>query len=179
MLFYIDEKELTVLHPDAVKLCPELGVLSDKEVAFIVLAYDYKSPFRQYPERQREQQAMWKVFGMDQPNLLTKHSIVVAKEKYISLQYDPKITLVATFYKKIDSLSRSMEAEESPSKLKNIIENIDTLKSMITKYENEIDADVQKKGVIKGGASLSWLEEAQKNMKKYAHDMQNKPAAVK
>lgn len=178
-LFYVDEKDLVILHPDAVRLCPELGLLSEKEVAFLVLAYDYKSPFKQYPERVREQQAMWKVFGMDQPNLLTKHSMIVGKEKYISLQFNRKIEYIKTFTKKIEQLTRELESAATATEIRKISENIASLENQIVKWENEVDTDVQNKGVIKGGASLSWLEEGQRNMKQYAHWLTTKPATIK
>jgi hypothetical protein len=175
LLFYIDERNCAVLHPDAVKLCPELGVLSDKEVAFIVLAYDYNSPFKQFPERERERQAMWKVWNDNQPDLLNKHSIQIARDKYKTLQWSPKIELVKTFYKKIESLSADLEAETTASGIKKITDSIDNLTSMIQKYELEISVGVQNKGVIKGGASLSLLEEFQKQMKRYEHVLTHKP----
>jgi len=51
-LFYADLKNNILLHPDVVKLSPELGLLSKDEFLFVILAYDYNSIFRQFPERQ-------------------------------------------------------------------------------------------------------------------------------
>ena len=69
-LFYSDIKNNIVLHPDCVKLSPELGLLSDKEILFIILAFDYNSIYRQFPERQRVSKAIWHVFGDNKPELL-------------------------------------------------------------------------------------------------------------
>lgn len=67
-LFYSDIKNNIVLHPDCVKLSPELGLLNDKEILFIILAFDYNSIYRQFPERQRVSKAIWHVFGDNNPN---------------------------------------------------------------------------------------------------------------
>jgi len=69
-LFLIDERKKTVLHPFAIKLCPELAVLTEKEILFLIFAFDYDSPFKQFPERQRLSKAIIHVYGDNVPELL-------------------------------------------------------------------------------------------------------------
>lgn len=174
MLYYIDGKRHVVLQPDAVRLCPELSVLTEKEVVWIVLAYDNYSPYKQFPERERERKAMWEVFGDNMPELLTKHSIKLAVTAYKSLQYNPKIALKEIFEKKINSLTQQLEFEESPTSFTKLMTMIDLARKSISALENEIAESVISKGVIKGGQELSLIEEWQTNMKGYAATLKDK-----
>ena len=107
-LFYADVKNNKVLHPDVVKLSPELALLSSEEVLFIILAYDYNSIYRQFPEKQRVSKAIWHVYNDSVPNLLNEEKrpqrIKSAIEAYKSLQYNRNIELVEMYNKKIDDL---------------------------------------------------------------------------
>lgn len=167
MVFYVDALKKVCLQPDAIKLCPELSVLTEKEVVWIVLAYDNYSPYRQYPERDREQKAMWAVFEENMPELLTKHSIRLAVTAYKSLQYNPKIALKEIFEKKINSLTQQLEIEESPLAFTKLMTMIDLARKSISELENEIAESVLKKGVIKGDQEMCLLEEFQQNIKGY------------
>ncbi len=175
LLFYIDEKNKLLLQPDAVKLCPELAMVSEKELVFIILAYDNYSIFKQFPERERERRAMWYVFGDAMPELLKKTSVVAAAHKYKSLQFSPKIEYISRFQRKIDNLFELLTVEDSPSQIEKITKSIESLRSTIMKLEHEVNEDVQNVGVLKGGAVRSLLEEFQTNMKYYKSILMTKP----
>lgn len=170
-LFYADIKNNIILHPDVLKLSPELGLLTDKEALFVILAFDYNSIFRQFPERQRISKAIWAVFQDNVPNLLDEdkrpQKIKKAIEAYKSLQYNRNIELVEMYNKKIDALLRILEEENSASGIKNSMESIDRFRKAIRAIEEEIVEEKLIDGELKGSAKLSWLEKLQSNQKMY------------
>lgn len=170
-LFYIDQKNNTVLHPDVVKLSPELKLLDDKEVLFIILAYDYNSIYRQFPERQRVSKAIWHVYSDNYPELLEPDQrptrIVKAIEAYKSLQYNRNIELVEMYSRKIDELTSLLSEEKSNMGMKNAMDSIDKFRKAIRSIEAEIVEEKLTEGEIKGSVKLSWLEKLQQNQKMY------------
>lgn len=166
-LFYIDEKNKCVLRPECYKLSPELSILKEEEILFIVLAFDYHSIYRQFPEQERIKKAMFHVFDAHLPDILDKSSIKLAISAYKSLQYDPKIELAQRYQKKINDLLETLDIETSASGIKKNTEAIDSLRKTIMSLENEVADSVVAKGQIKGNQELSWLEELQSNQKYY------------
>lgn len=170
-LFYSDIKNNIVLHPDVVKLSPELALLTDKEILFIILAYDYNSIYRQFPEKQRVSKAIWHVWQDNMPKLLDTDSrpknIKIAIEAYVSLQYNRNIELVEMYNKKIDELINLLDIETSNSGIKNAMDSIDKFRKAIKEIEMEIIEEKLMDGELKGNLKLSWLEKMQSNRKMY------------
>lgn len=166
-LFYISEKENIVLRPECYKLAPELSTLTEKDILFIALAYDYHSIYRQFPEHERIRKSMFHAFDGYDPEYINKTSIKLAIEAYKGLQYDPKIELAARYQKKIDSLLGQLDTDDSPSSIKKITDAIDSLRKNIMDLNNEVANNIVNKGQVKGDQSLSWLEELQSNQKYY------------
>ena len=166
-LFYVDEKNNCLLRPDCYKLSPELSVLTEKEVFFIILAYDYQSIYRQFPEHDRIRKAMFHAFDDNVPGLLEKTSIRIAIEAYKSLQYDPKIELARRYQRRIDSMLELLDVDTSPTSIEKTSKAIDTLRKTIRELEQEVSESVKDKGVIKGGMELSFIEEIMQNKKYY------------
>lgn len=171
MLFYCDIKNNIILHPDVVKLSPELGLLTEQEVLFIVLCYDYNSIYRQFPERQRVSKAIWHVWQDNQPNILNEEkrpqNIKNAIESYKSLQYNRNIELVEMYNRKIDELLRILEEDNSTNGIKNAMDGIDRFRKAIRLIESEIVDEKLIDGELKGNVKRSWLEALQSNQKMY------------
>lgn len=170
-LFLIDEKKKTVLHPFAVKLCPELAVLTEKEIIFLICAFDYNSPFKQFPERQRLSKAIFFAFGDNVPELLEEEKrpkkIKLAIEAYKSLQYNPNQELIATYQKKIDLAQSKILDEDTPTRLKNLREIISGFRNDIRELQTEVVAQSIVEAELKGDRELSLLEQWQSNKKMY------------
>lgn len=164
-LFYIDEKNNAILHRDCVNLSPALSVLTDEEVLFIILAYDYHSIYRQFPEEDRIRKAMIHVYNDNNPKLMQRDVIKAAIDEYKSLQYNPKAELATKYQNKIDSLLEKLQADDNPTSNKNILTVISAIRKDIMALESEIADEVQKEGVIKGQKELSWLEKLMRNQK--------------
>lgn len=170
-LFYADVKNNIVLHPDVIKLSPELGLLDEKEIMFIILAFDYNSIFRQFPERQRVSKAIWHVYQDNVPELLNEEKrsarIKNAIIEYKSLQYNRNIELVEMYNRKIDELLLLLEKENSNTGIKNLTESIDKFRKMIKSVEAEIIEEISIDGKLKGKTERSWIERMQSNRKMY------------
>lgn len=170
-LIYCDLKNNIVLHPDVLKLSPELGLLDNKEVLFLVLAYDYNSIFRQFPERQRVSKAIWHVYQDNVPELLNEEKrsqrIKSAIEAYKSLQYNRNIELVELYNRKIDEQMQILSEDKSSTGTKNASENIDRFRKLIRAIETEIVEEKLIDGELKGNVKMSWIEKMQSNQKMY------------
>lgn len=170
-LFYADLKNNILLHPDVVKLSPELGLLSKDEVLFVILAYDYNSIFRQFPERQRVSKAIWHVWQDNKPEILDEtrrpKRLQIAIERYKALQYNRNIELVEMYNKKIDDLLKLLEADNSATGIKNNMDSIDKFRKAIRAIESEIAEEKLMDGELKGATRLSFLEKMQQNEKMY------------
>lgn len=169
-LFFIDEKNNKVLHPDVVSLVPELALLDEKELMFIILCYDYNSPLRQFPEEQRVGKAIWRAYGDNVPALhkdKRSERIKKAIEAYKSLQYNRNIELIELYNRKIDEQMQILEGDSSVSGNKNALENIDRFKKSIKAIEAEVVEEKLLDGELKGKVRLSFLEKMQSNINMY------------
>ena len=170
-LFLIDERKKTVLHPFAIKLCPELAVLTEKEILFIIHAFDYNSPFKQFPERQKLSKAIFWAFGDNVPELLDEEKrpkkIKLAIEAYKSLQYNANHELISTYQKKIDMAQGQILAEDAPMRLKNLRDIISGFRKDIHELQTEVVSQSIIEMGLKGDKELSLLEQWQSNKKRY------------
>jgi len=167
LLFYVDAERGTVLHPEVVKLCPSLSVLSEEEVMYVVLFTDYHSPYKQLPEHERKRRAMEHAFSDSEFDIIESERIKIAIIDYNSLQYSPRIEAARGFQKKIDNLLLTLQEDNAATSIKKTIETIDLLRKNIMVYEREYDDEIQKKGVLKGKMTMSWLEEIMSNQKRF------------
>ncbi len=166
MIFRIDKKEKVVLDADAVKLCPVLKKLEQKKLLFVILAYDYTSPFHRFPEAERIRKAkvlVWETTDVDtDKDSFLKECI----DEYKSLQYDVKRETMAVYESKIAQMNTELMAEASPRRIKEIDEAIERLAARREKMQREIDMDEEASRVIKGGQQMSMIEKWQENKRK-------------
>lgn len=167
MLFKVDKNNKVLLHPECVKLCPEFNVLSQEEIVFIVLVYDYNSPFSQLIEEERIRRAMFHIWNDNKLDLLGKQKIKNAISAYKGFQYNPKIEIVNTYQKKISMLLEELEGLSSGELIKKNMEATSRLRAGIRELEQEIIESYQEEGTLMAGAELSFLEKIQKNMEYY------------
>lgn len=171
LLFYADVRNNIILQPDVVKLEPQLGLLTDKEVLFIVLAFDYDSIYRQFPEQQRVSKAIFHVFGDNKPELLLPEKrnkrIANAIEAYRSLQYNRNLELIEMYNKKIDDLLRILDEDNSNNGIKNSMDSIDKFRKAIQGIEREVIEQKLIDGQLKGKTELGHLEKLKANQKMY------------
>lgn len=167
LLFYVDSQKGVILHPEVVKLCESFTALNEKEILYIILAYDYNSIYRQFPEHDRKRKAMWHAFNENETELIESGRILTAATDYISLQYNPKIEVARAYQKKIDRYLAEIESDDSPASVKKKMDVIKELRANVQELEREVDAATLKRGQVKGKMQLSYLEELMSNRKNY------------
>lgn len=175
-LFYIDPKNNILLHPDCVKLFPELGGLSDDEVIFVIKAFDHKSPLRRFPEQERIRRAMLEVWHDNKPKLISAieskdphHRINAAIEAYKALQYDRRIELINTYQETVEQIQTSINSELSDKDMDSKLKNIKRLRDDIKALEAEVYEGILDDGPLKANKELSLIEQLQKDPVKWKH----------
>jgi len=166
-LIHINDRSNTILHPDAVKLFPGFNVLSQDEILFIVLAYDYCSPYAGFTENDRLRKASMHVWSDNKLDILNKQKIKNAIDGYKALQYNPKIELNKSYQAKIEELNAAMGGVTSPDLIKKTIESINLLRKSIRELEQEVLAVYEEEGKMVGGGERSFLENMLKNQELY------------
>jgi len=170
MLFSINKKALLVLHPDCIKLCPEFAYLDQKEMLVVILAYDYKSPYRQFTEDQRKPKAQTQVYGPGGDNIFDKPKIKKAAELYRSLQFDPRREQIITYQKRLGNLNILLDTIEDDDlkRLKDVIAASKDLRKAIAEIELELTQE-EESGLTEteDKVKLSWLEKMITNRERY------------
>lgn len=162
MLFHTNKDGTALLHDDVYKLCPEFKVLKEDIVQYIVLVYDYYSPFNQMDTSDRKKRAS-KL--LDLKNIEDKQEIRAAIDLYVSLQFDPRRERIRTYREKIKILDVQMKNTDiSPSKINQIIQGQDILDKKIAELESEIEYSMLS-GELRGGRKKSLLEFMKENRK--------------
>lgn len=173
-LIQINEKLKSVIHPDAVKLFPGFNVLSADEILFIVLVYDYCSPYAAFTEDERLRRASLHVWSDNNVDLIQKQKIKNAIEAYKGLQYNPKIELSKAYQRKIDQLTAGLEDLTAPDQIKKTLDSINLLRASVRELEQEVLAVYEEEGKMVGGGERSFLENMHKNRELYKKVTQKK-----
>lgn len=163
-VYTIDKTSNVVLRPEAVKLCPELGVLDNKQTVTLILAYDYYSPYNKFPIEARQQKALLHVYGTEaDAKFFLKEKIKVAIDCYISIQYDKKREMINLYNIKIDDLNNEISKTKDETIINDSIKSIRLLRLYIKELEKEVTADEIEAGVVVGNKQVGLLEYFQSN----------------
>jgi len=169
-VFKLNSQNNAVIHPDAVKLCPEFRRLSQGEVLYIILAYDYNSPFWQYEQEERRKLAKNRAFKDLSINPESKKIVQAAVISYKSLQFDPLRETLETYKRKLIEMNARLSEAEGLVEIRSVTQAIDLLKKAIKEMEQEVEENEQMEE-IKGGGELSFVEIFQKNRNEYLKQM--------
>jgi hypothetical protein len=167
-LFKIDDEGDVKLQDDTFLLIPELkevydsSELGSKAIRWIVLVYDYKSPYRQLTLSARIEEATQDIYQKKKVKELNCGLMQDAIKKYNKLQFDPLRDQYRVYTDKIAEYNeyiskmglRSDTAKELQDLMINsekVIKARENLKEMIIKKEDEER--------IHGGGEASLLEE--------------------
>lgn len=165
MLFTLDKSRKIVLNKDAVLLCPEFKDLTEDELLYTILFCDYRGPYHQLPEEERQRRAKHHVWG-DSKYKIDSVVIRSAIDCYRGLQYDHNRELVIKYKGKIKLLSDAMLDETKAKTIKEIDDAIERLGDRIDKLQKQIDQsdDIEQ---LRGGGELTWIEKWQNNMRDF------------
>ena len=174
LLFRIDKAEKIILDKDVVKLCPNLKKLDDLKLLYIILAYDYYSPFHRFPEEERIRKA--KLYVWNDSNLDISKDKLFTKciEDYKGLQYDVKRETMMLYEEKIVQMNNELMVEMIPRKIKELDDAIERLAMRRQKMQEEIDMDEEASRIIQGVGKLSMIEKYQENMRKKKQSQYNR-----
>lgn len=161
-IFKLDFHKRIVLNRECVKLCPGLYKLPQEDLIVIILAYDYHSPYHQFPLEERLRKAIRHVYGESSKNFFERKGIIKNVELYRSLQYDYRRELVDTYRSKVYLLQKNLEDTTDNKDIGLILDSITKLHSSIERMQREIEKSDDYLD-IKGGTKLSLLEKLQQN----------------
>lgn len=165
LLFSLDTSQNAVINIDAAKICPELKKITKEELLYIIVVYDYHSPHSQFDLEERRGIALNKYLkGKKNPE--TKIAVQKAIEAYKSLQFDQKRETLSIYREKINSLTTDLIDAEDSARISDIIKSSESIRKQIDSIEKKIDDD-EKMAEIKGGSTLSFIEQVQNNRKEY------------
>lgn len=165
MLFQIEKNKKVIINPEAVRLAPKLRDLTEQEILFIILAFDYHSPSHQFPEQERIRRANRYIFGKDDYDY--KH-LEAAIKQYNSLQYDSKRETIKAYQTRIKSLQQEV-LNCDVKKINDFDVAIERLEKRCSDLQKEVDAD-EEIAQLKGGGQKTFIERWQENQKKFKQD---------
>ncbi|MAH46773.1 hypothetical protein CMI37_13170 [Candidatus Pacearchaeota archaeon] len=166
MLFKLTKDNSVILHKDCYKLCPELKALTEKQMLYVILAYDYKSPYVQLPLEERRRTARSQVYKSMEKDPEKKKLVSDAIEMYMSLQYEPKRETLDTYQSKIKMLERELMATLDTTEITKITRSIQHLMKSYDEVQKEIErSEIMEE--LEGGGKLSLLEKMQNSRKLY------------
>ena len=166
MLIKVSKDNTVILHKHYYKLCPSFAALSDKEMLYVVLAYDYKSVYNQLPLEERRRTARAQVYKTLDTDPEKKKIVCTAIEEYMSLQYDPRRETLDTYTTKIKMLERDLMATSDTTEITKITRSI----AHLMKSHNDVQKEIERSEVmeeLEGGGKMSLLEQMQNNRKIY------------
>lgn len=166
-IFQLNSKGTVVLHNDAYKLCPELKNLTEEELLYVILAYDYKSPYHNFPEEERIRKAKRQIWKTKDYEFEDVEYIDNAIEFYKSLQYDIDQEILRNYQEKIDQLNARLQKTDANAEIKSIISVIDIMEKKIADIQEKLDKDNEININLKGNIKLSLLERMQRSRELY------------
>ena len=166
MLFQVSENYQAILRPECYKLSEVFRLLDEKQMLYVILAYDYKSPNHQLPLEERQRTSRVQVYGSldhDPEQAQVVRKAIIA---YNSLQYDPKRETVQLYIAKIKQLELELHNATTSTEIFSITKSISHLNKSAKEIQDEIDRDDNMKA-IQGGGTLSLLEQMQESRELY------------
>lgn len=168
-LFKINTQKKILMDKAALKLCPEFKNLKQEQLMYIILAYDYRSKYHQFPELERKRKAAYEVYNDPDYDAEGGKLMKNAIQNYIGLQYDPRRETVKNYTTKVSKINQDLLDEENPKVIANQMAAIDRLLSTMKSIQEEIDSD-DDKVMMQGDGQLSYIEtlhEMENNLNNY------------
>lgn len=167
-VFKVDKNFKVSPNSEAIKLVPELSVLTSDEFEFVVLVADYvDGPYRKKPLEERILLAKKKVYGNAKKKCETpkvKNALVV----YKSLVFDIRRETIDIFQKKIDILQRdTLNPDTGYNDMVKIDKTITFLTNRVESINKSLDLEELNNIEIKAGRQLSRIEIWQRNQKEF------------
>ncbi len=147
-------------------MCPGLKKLSQKELLFIILAYDYKGPFHQLDEGERLRRAKRQAFEDGDIDLSKDVKLAQCIDEYKGLQFNVERENQLAYQATIAKLRMQLYDCTDAKKIRDITGTIEYLTGEINKIQDKINTDTEA-SYTSGGERISFLEQWQLNQKSY------------
>ena len=170
MLFSLNSKGTAVLYPDCYKICPEFRFLDAQEMLCLILAYDFQSQFRQWPEDERQRRARILVFKGEREGIFKEPKIIKAVVMYRSLQYDPRREQMIVYNKRLANITKAIEdlEDDAHKETKDLLTTSDLLRKAISNLEMELNKEEELgESETDDGLKLSFLERLTSNKERF------------
>jgi len=170
-IFRIRDDNRAVIDKDIIKLIPELRKVTEEELIYIILVYDwFDSPIRKMPLEMRKTSArrkLWKDLSITpEENPVVKKAI----EAYKSICYDPIRSSIDAIKIKIEYLNHSLLTDQdiTLTKAKDIIGQLSFFNDKLYSLEQEVKTEDITHNEIKGQLKLGRLEFFQRKQQEAA-----------
>lgn len=161
-VFRVDDKDKIILDTEAVKLCPGLKKVDQRDLLFIILAYDYNSPYRRLEEDERIRRAKRIAYKDDEVSF--SKAMINAITEYRSLQYDERREIIQTYRNKVQMLRTELMDENETNEQAKYITTIRKFQDEIERLTIEINKD-DEMAIFSTGGKLSMIEKWQANIR--------------
>lgn len=165
----LDSRGKVVFQAAATKLVPQLSKLDEKQIRYLVLAYDVTNTlFKQQPRSTWRKHACQHVFGHDRPESEEKKKAIVdALEFFEMIVYDENRELKSKFLERKRDLQNKMLLETAtPGELKNTNSLIAFFNDRIKEIDDKITTSDEEIVLAQKGQKLSLLEKYSARLKR-------------
>jgi hypothetical protein len=165
-IFYL-EQGIVTLNKDALLLCPNLRVLTPRQIEYLILVYDpYDSPLWKKPLKDRQRLAIRKLWGNTEDNPEEKIGKEAIRE-IRAITYNAAAATIDMYRNKIDHLNTLMYDEMDVIKIGKITETLQKLHAILSEFETQFNKAKEILN-LKAGKSLSFIEIKQRQMRECA-----------
>lgn len=157
-----------VLNDLAVSLCPNLKRLKSEELLYIILAYDWiNSPYRLRAPEERRKLAVIRCWP-NAPDLIPEDQPRLGKaiEEFQSLLFNHNYYYRDRLLSKMITMEEELTRETTASKIKGLMDTMDLISRKIDELNDKImqrESELE----LKGGGSLTWVEQWQINREEF------------
>lgn len=162
------------LIPEAIALCPVLSFLTEEQLRYIIITYDYiGGPYSQKPESERSLIAITTIYGsesrMTRNDIENNELMISAIDSFKSLIYDTRKNSIDRLKNKLSLLEKQLaECDANDfNTLKNITSSSDIILKQVIRLE-KIDEEEEEKLKIRGDKEESMIEKMKRTRKLYA-----------
>lgn len=164
-LFRVSDNDVVSVLPEALKLTKHLKRIKQKDMLrYIVLAYDYTSPLRQFIGDDRLLKARRSVFKTDDVIPEKDAMVMEAITEYCDLQFNLKMETIKTLRQKHSYMNAQLLSETKDTRISSLLDTIDLLEVKIKKLEQEYEED-ENKSRRKGNRQETLIERWQMNQR--------------
>ncbi len=167
LLYSISPTGVVLFYDDVLRISPNLASLDENEGKLIALYCDVDLPWGLAPDETRLGHARRLSYGgADIPDIKQK-KYVNAINEFRSCQYSSKKELIRRYENQLAMNMRELDKKLTTKELKEVLGNNELITISLKQIQQEVIDEMDKKRVLKGKGSLSFIEELMLNRTEY------------